>query len=413
MILLKNVYLNGSKTDILINQNKFEKIAPEIEVWVGDVIDCSGKAILPTFCNMHTHASMMFLRGVGEDLELFDWLEKEIWPREAKLTPEAVYHLSKFAILEMIKTGTTAFLDMYFYSESTVKAAHEMGLRAVLTYVGMDNFDEKETARRIKEAEQFLSLKMPSNLIQKGLSCHAVYTASTDLIKNFKQMTRQNDLIFNIHLSETKKEVRDCEQKYGKRPTVLLDELGVLDEKTVLAHSVHLDDDEVARVVRSKAVVVHNPASNLKLNSGQMPLQKYLNEGVRVTLGTDGVSSNNNLSMIDEMKLAAMSAKNQASDCCAAKVNDIFNIATRNGFEAIGVKAGKIKEGYLADFMLVDLNNFALMPCYNLISNMVYAADSSCIKDVFCNGKQLMKNGYVSGEDEIIENFRKTCKDLL
>ena len=172
MILLKNVYLNGSKTDILINQNKFEKIAPEIEVWVGDVIDCSGKAILPTFCNMHTHASMMFLRGVGEDLELFDWLEKEIWPREAKLTPEAVYHLSKFAILEMIKTGTTAFLDMYFYSESTIKAAHEMGLRAVLTYVGMDNFDEKETVRRIKEAEQFLSLKMPSDLIQKGLSCH-------------------------------------------------------------------------------------------------------------------------------------------------------------------------------------------------------------------------------------------------
>lgn len=411
MILLKNVYLNGVKTDILIDQNKFEKIAPEIEVLLGNVLDCDGKAILPTFCNMHTHASMMFLRGVGEDLELFDWLQKEIWPREAKLTPEAIYHFSKFAVLEMIKTGTSAFLDMYFYPESTVKAVEETGLRAVLTYCGMDMFDEEKTKTEIKKAGEFLE-NASGDLVKRALACHALYTCSEKLIKTFKQMANEAGCVFEIHLSETKKEVEDVQKKYGKRPAVLLDEWGILDEKTILAHGVHFDEDEVERIRKSKAVVVHNPVSNLKLNSGQMPLQRYLDKGIRVTLGTDGVSSNNNLSMIDEMKIAALSGKNISNDCRAAKVQDVFDLATVNGFEALGIKAGKIAEGYLADFMLVDLNNFALLPCVNLISNMIYAADSSCIKDVFCNGKQLMKDGRIAGEEEIIENFKRVCKEL-
>ncbi len=413
MILLKNVYLNGQTQDVLINGNRFEKIGSDIKADGAEVLNCKDKAILPTFCNMHTHAPMMFLRGVGEDLELFDWLQKEIWPREAKLDAESVYHLSKFAILEMIKTGTTAFLDMYFYAESVIKPVDEMGVRAVLTYFGMDMFDDKETTKHIQNAENFLSLKMPCERISHGISAHSVYTESERFIKTFKDLAKDAGVIYNIHLSETKKEVQDCLEKYGKRPGVLLDEWGILDDKTVLAHAVHLDDDEINRIGRAKSVIAHNPASNLKLNSGQMPLQKYLDKGLRVTLGTDSVSSNNSLSMLSEMKLAAMSGKNQACDCCAAKVNDIFDMATVNGFQALGIKAGRIEEGYLADFMLVDLHNFALMPCYNLISNMVYAADSSCITDVFCDGKQLMKNGYVDAEDEIIENFQRVCKDLL
>ena len=166
-------------------------------------------------------------------------------------------------------------------------------------------------------------------------------------------------------------------------------------------------------MVKAKAIVAHNPSSNLKLNSGQMPLQKYLDKGIRVTLGTDSVSSNNNLSMIDEMKIAAMSGKNIANDSTAAKVQDVFDIATKNGFEALGVHAGQIKEGFEADFILVDLNNFALLPNYNLVSNMVYAADSSCITDVFCAGKQVLKNGHVENEEEIISNFKRACKELL
>ncbi|MBO7097168.1 MAG: amidohydrolase [Alphaproteobacteria bacterium] len=413
MLLLKNVYLGGKTQDILIEHNCFKKIADEINDDNADIKDCTGKAILPSFCNMHTHAAMMFLKGIGEDLELFDWLQTKIWPLEAKLTGEDVYHLSKFAALEMIKTGTTMFLDMYFYVEETIKAIDEMGLRAVITYLGMDMFDEAETKRRLENAEKFMKQSVPSTRIIKGLSAHAVYTASKELIQGFKKIARAHDAFFSIHVSETKKEVEDCLKKYGKTPLALLDEWGVLDEKTIVAHAVHLTKEETDIAKKRKIVLAHNPVSNLKLNSGQMPLQAYLDKGLRVTLGTDGVSSNNSLSMIDEMKTAALSGKNIASDSTAAKVNDIFNMATINGFEALGVKTGKIEEGYEADFMLVDLNNHTLLPNINLISNMVYAADSSCITDVFCQGKPLMKNKCVENEDNIVLNFKKTCEELL
>ncbi len=413
MMLLKNVFLNGQIHDILIDKNRFSKIGDAINIETNDTIDCTGKAILPTFCNMHTHASMMFLRGVGEDLELFDWLEHEIWPREAKLTPEMIYHLSRFAILEMIKTGTTLFLDMYFYTDQTIKAADEMGIRAAITYVGMDNFNVDETQKRIEIAANFLKEKSPSELILKGLSCHSIYTTSEELIRTFKQMSLQNQTYFHIHMSETKKEVEDCLIKHGKRPVALIDDWDILDSKTIMAHCVHLDEDERLRTAKSLATVAHCPSSNLKLNSGQMPLQDYLNQKIRVTLGTDGVSSNNSLSMLSEMKIAALSAKNVANDSTAAKVNNIFKIATSNGFEAFGIQAGKIEEGYLADFMLVDLNNCALMPNINLISNMVYSADSSCITDVFCNGKALMRDRYVPHQEEITEQFQKLCQQIF
>ncbi|MBR1916144.1 MAG: amidohydrolase [Alphaproteobacteria bacterium] len=413
MILLKNVYLNGQTTDILIKQNRFFQIKNNISAENAEILDCTNKAILPSFCNMHTHSAMMFLRGIGEDLELMDWLEKEIWPREDKLNDEYVYHISKFSVLEMIKTGTTMFLDMYFHIGETIKAVDEMGIRAVITYVGMDMFDKNETKRRIKNAEDFLSIPSPCHRVMKGLSPHAVYTASEELIKVFKKMTLENDTFLHTHVCETQKEVDDCIQKYGVPPVQLLSDWGILDQKTILAHAVHLKDDEINILKQSQSVVVHNPASNLKLNSGQMPLQRYLDAGIKVTLGTDSASSNNSLSMIDEMKIAALSGKNQANSSTSAKVQDIFDMATINGFEALGVQAGKIKEGYLADFILVDLNNYSLLPNVNLISNMVYSANPSCITDVFCDGKCVMKNAYVKGEEEIISNFKKTCHELL
>lgn len=413
MFLLKNVYLNGKTQDVLIENGCFKKIADCIDAADAEIMDCSNKAILPSFCNMHTHAAMMFLRGIGEDLELFDWLQTKIWPLEAKLTGDAVYHISKFALLEMIKTGTTMFLDMYFEVADTIKAIDEMGLRAVVTYVGMDMFDEAETKRRLENAEKFLKEPISSNRVIKGLSAHAIYTCSEDLIKGFKKIAREHNAFFHIHVSETRQEVEDCLKKYGKTPLALLDEWGVLDEKTVIAHAVHLSEEEIQIAKERKIVVAHNPVSNLKLNSGQMPLQTYLNKGLRITLGTDGVASNNSLSMIDEMKFAALSGKNIARDSTAAKVEDVFDMATKNGFEALNVKAGEIKEGYFADFMLVDLNHHALLPNNNLISNMVYAADSACITDVFCNGMPLMIDKYVENEENIVLNFKKVCQELL
>ena len=183
--------------------------------------------------------------------------------------------------------------------------------------------------------------------------------------------------------------------------------------KTLFAHAVHLNDNEIQLVKKTGTVLGHCPTSNLKLGSGQMPLQKYLDAGLKVTLGTDGVSSNNSLSMISEMKLAALSAKNKSDSVLAGKVEDIFRIATQNGFNAFGIKTGEIKEGYLADFILVDMNNQFLLPNNNLKSNMIYAADSSCITDVFCDGKPLMRDKKIPHESEIISDFKQVCSDLL
>ena len=412
MILLQNVFLNNKVCDILIDKNKIAKISDKISIRADEVIDCTNRAILPSFCNTHTHASMMFLRGIGEDKNLFDWLNLEIFPREAKLKPEHIYPLSRYAILEMLKTGTTCFVDMYFHVSGTLKAAQEMGIRAVIPYLGMDFFNDEKTEADIRQAIEHLENPSADSKIKKVLSCHSVYTCSPKLIQKFSELAKKYDTYLQLHVSETQKEVEDCVQKFGCRPAELLYKWGVMGPNTLFAHAVHLNDDEIKLVRKTGTTLSHCPTSNLKLGSGQMPLQKYLNAGLKLTVGTDSVASNNSLSMISEMKLAALSAKNEADSVTTGKVADIFKIATQNGFEAFGIKAGEIKEGNLADFILVDMNNQFLLPNNNLKSNMIYAADSSCITDVFCDGKPVMRNKVIPHEAEIISEFKRVCADL-
>lgn len=412
MILLQNVFLNDKVCDILIDKNKIVKISDKISIRADEVIDCTDKAILPSFCNTHTHASMMFLRGIGEDKNLHDWLNQEIFPREAKLKPEHIYPLSRYAILEMIKTGTTCFTDMYFHVAGTLKAAQDMGIRGIIPYLGMDFFDDNKTETDIQQAIRYLEEPLKVSKVKKVLSCHSIYTCSQKLIQKFSELAKKYDTYLQIHVSETQKEVDDCVQKFGYRPVELLYQWGVMGPRTLFAHAVHLNDNEIQLVKNTGTTLAHCPTSNLKLGSGQLPLQKYSDAGLKLSMGTDGVASNNSLSMISEMKLAALSAKNQVDSVLAGKVDDIFKIATQNGFEAFGIKAGEIKEGNLADFILVDLNNQFLLPNNNLKSNMIYAADSSCITDVFCDGKALMKNKIIPYEAEIIADFKRVCTDL-
>ena len=412
MILLQNVFLNDKVCDILIDDNKIAKISDKINIHPDETIDCTDKAILPSFCNTHTHASMVFLRGIGEDKNLFDWLNQEIFPREAKLKPEHIYPLSRYAVLEMIKTGTTCFVDMYFHISGTIKAIQDMGMRAAVPYLGMDFFDDKNTENSIRQAVQYLEEPLKDTKIKKVLSCHSIYTCSQKLIQAFSDLAKKYNTYLQIHVSETQKEVDDCVQKFGCRPAELLYKWEVMGPNTLFAHAVHLNDNEIQLVKKTGTTLAHCPTSNLKLGSGQMPLQKYLDAGLKLTVGTDSVASNNSLSMISEMKLAALSAKNQADSVLAGKVEDIFKIATKNGFEAFGIKAGEIKEGNLADFILVDMNNQFLLPNNNLKSNMIYAADSSCITDVFCDGKPIMRNKVIPHEAEIISEFKRVCADL-
>lgn len=406
-LLLKNVSHQNKITDILIDNGRFSKISPQQQPLDAEIIDCRNKAILPAFYNLHSHAGMSIFRGLSDDKELFSWLNQDIWPREAKLTPDMIHLATKFSILEMIKTGTVFFLDMYFEQQEILKAAQEMGVRTISALTGLDLFDPNKTKTEIEKIEKYISCPDHDERCAKGLMIHAVYSVSEELIRYIVKRSQEEGYYLTLHASETAKEVEDCLKTHGCTPIEYLDQLGALGPKTIVAHAVHLSDEDIALLARKKVPLCTNPVSNYKLASGLFMLQKLQKSGCILTLGTDSMASNNNLSMLEEMKLCALSAKIQSGDATAGNAEDIFNMATINGAQAVGLDAGIIAEGKLADCILVDLNNHFLIPNYNLISNMVYSADSSCIDTVICNGRILMQNHHVNGEEEIISEIKK------
>ncbi len=408
-ILLKDTMLNGARTDVLIAGNRFEKIAPGQIADAGtEIVDAAGTAILPPFYNTHTHAAMTLLRGYADDKELFTWLNDHIWPFEAKMSAQDIYEGSRLAILEMIRSGTVFFNDMYWQSDETVRAASEMGIRAC---VGMTVTDFIGDAAVEATFERLAALK-PGNwaddagLVRLTLAPHAVYTVCEKLWHRCADFARERGLLLHIHLAETQKEVADCVAAHGKTPVRWLDSLGVLGENVIAAHVVHVDDEEISILRERGVVIAHNPCSNMKLASGTFRSQAFSGAGCRVTIGTDGNASNNNLDMGEETKFAALLAK-VSGNPEALPAEEALAWATRNGAEAFGIDAGVIAEGRLADAVLVDLNNERLVPSHNLISNWVYSADSRCIRDVICNGKFLMRAGVIEGEAEILAAVRK------
>ncbi len=414
-ILIKNVLHQNRQVDVLISGNRFEKIAPGIETIADKTIDGSDKAIAPAFYNTHCHAAMSILRGYGDDKPLFEWLREDIWPIEAKLTAEDIYTASRLAVLEMIKSGTVFFADMYFYGEETMRAVDEMGIRAAVSLVEMDMFDFEQTKSKMAATERFLAGTNPCpERIIKGLSCHAVYTVSSELLAYAARTAEEHNLTMQIHLSETAGENADCLEKYGMTPTERLDSFGLLTPKTTLAHAVHLNQHDVEIIRARGSFLSHNPVSNLKLNSGLFAFEDlYHRLPGKVTIGTDGASSNNNLSMIESIKIASLAAKYQADSATAGKAADVYSAATKNGAQAFGLDAGEIREGALADCLLLDLNNPFMVPAYNLTSNLVYAADSSAVADVICDGRLVMENRYVNGEAEIVAAARKLANKII
>lgn len=415
-ILIQNVLHENKNADILIDKGRFAKIASALSLSAesaGTVIDGSDKAILPAFYNLHTHAAMSLLRGLGDDKELFHWLSEDIWPREATFDDEIIYWGTKLAMLEMIRSGTVAFSDMYFEQKAIMQAVCDMGLRAAVSFVQMDFFEQEKTAAKKADTAKFLALENPCpERISKVMAVHAVYTVSEELIRFAVQTAEENNMFLHIHACETQKEVDDCIAAHGCSPIEYLEKLGALSPRTILAHAVHLSDSDIDIILKHGVKLCTNPASNLKLCSGAFMFKKLWDSGAFITLGTDGSASNNNVSMLDEMKLAALSAKLQSGDPTAAAAEQVFQAATRNGAEALGIDAGVIAEGKLADCILVDLNNTLLVPNYNLISNMVYSADSSVIDTVLCNGRILMQNKKIDGEEDIISQARKIAAKL-
>jgi len=411
-ILLKGVLHEGKKVDILIEGNRFKKISENIEDEDAEIISCKDKAIFPAFYNCHTHMPMTLLKGLTDEKELMQWLKEDIWPREAKMKPHDIYVASKFAILEMIKGGIVFCNDMYQFPEETMKAIDEMGIRGVVSKPEVNvTYTPEEFEEKKKKVLKFMDYpNINENRIIKGISCHSIYTLSEEFLKFYSDLAKKNNMRIHIHACETQKEIDDCQKAHHCTPIEYLEKLGLLTDKTILAHSVHLTEKDMDIIKKYDCKVAHCPISNFKLKSGMMAFKKLHQKGITVTLGTDGSASNNSLSILQEMKVCALNAKTQAKDSKAGSAEDILKAATVNGAKAFGIDAGEIKEGKLADFILFDLNHYLFLPNYNLISNIVYSAQNDCVTDVFCDGVQLMKDRKVKDEDKICEEF-KTVSD--
>ncbi|MFC1801509.1 amidohydrolase [Nanoarchaeota archaeon] len=408
-LLIKKVLLNNKEQDVLVEGNKISEIGL-VKDTADKVIDGRGKAIMPGLVNGHTHAAMTLLRGYADDMPLKEWLEQKIWPVEAKMTSEDVYWGTKLACLEMIKSGTTFFNDMYWHLKGSAKAVEEMGLRASLSGVFIDLFDKKKAEEQIRENQKlFEESKTWSDRLNLTLGPHALYTVSEESLLWCKEFAEKNNLMIHFHLSENQKEVEDCVKKHGLRPVEYLDKIGFLGPNLVCAHAVWLNDNEVELLAKNNVKVIYNPISNKKLSSGVFNYEKLKKAGVMIGLGTDGCSSNNNLDMFEEMKVASLLQKINFGPT-AMIASDVLSMATDGSI--FGLDYG-IREGALADFILIDLKKPFLVPNHNLTSNLVYAANGSCVDTTVVDGKVLMENRRVEGEEEILEKAGNVANDLI
>ena len=414
-ILIKQVELNQQKVDILIERNLISRIGKDLVAEDAEVIDATGMAVIPGLVNGHTHAAMTLFRGFADDMKLMPWLEQKIWPNEAKMTREDVYWGAKLACLEMIKSGTTTFLDMYQKFRGTADAVEEMGIRGYLSPVCFDHFDPKLAEKSKKECEKLYDVVDEYGpRVQYAVGPHAIYTVSGELLQWIHTFANEHQALIHLHLAETEEEVNNSIRQFGFSPVRYLYKLGVLSPRLVIAHGVYVDKDEIRMLADYGVKVIHNPASNMKLASGiSFKFAEMKQAGVKVGIGTDGCSSSNNLDMIEAMKLASLLGKAWRKDPEAIPASEIFQAATEAGALAIGLKAGRIAEGYLADLCLVDLDIPAFTPNHNFVSNLVYAANGSCIDTVICDGKILMQDKKVPGEEEIMEHTAELAYKLV
>jgi len=414
-LLIKNIILKGKKKDIYIEGNKIKRIDEDLNLKAEEKIDGKGeKAVLPGLINCHTHSAMILFRGYADDLPLEDWLEKKIWPLEAKLTEEDVYCGVKLACLEMIKTGTTYFNDMYWHFEHpeiTVSAIKEMGLRAVVGFTMLDAVAEgtKEVVKKLYDRMRDEYAK----LITFSIAPHSIYTVSKENLIWAKNFAKKNNLLLHIHLSEAEREVKSCLEKYKLRPVEYLDKIGFLNQNTILAHSIWLSDKEIKILRKRKCNVVYCPCSDMKLASGFFPYKKIKAVGINSCLGTDGAASNNSLDLFEEMKFGVLLQKINEKDPSVVSAAEIFRMATENGAKALKINSGEIKKGELADLILIDLNQICLTPGNNLISNLVYACNGNCVSNLICNGKILMRERKIEGEEKIKKETTKRAQSLI
>lgn len=407
-ILLKNAEILGVNgdvklADIAVEGSIIAQVGEISAAWQADrIIDCTDMLAVPGFVNTHTHAAMTLFRSYADDMQLMDWLQNKIWPAENNLVGEDVYWGTLLSIAEMVKSGTTTFADMYFHMPEVAKAVAESGMRAVLAR-GMAGV-APNAEQALAESEDFFNQYHNSadGRIQVMLGPHAPYTCPPEYLKRVVTLAQRIGAEIHIHLSETIGEVEECQKKYGKSPIALMQELGVLDCGVLAAHCVHVSSDDIVLMKAANVRVAHNPGSNMKLASGIAPVPQMLAAGLCVGLGTDGAASNNNLDMLEEVRLAAMLHKVHTLDPLVIPGKTAVAMATSYGAQALGLGkvTGTIAPGFKADITLFNMHAPHWYPRNDRSSLLAYSANSGDVHTVMVNGKIILDNKRLTTIDE-------------
>ncbi|MGH9142626.1 MAG: amidohydrolase [Vicinamibacterales bacterium] len=379
-----------------------------------DTIDARDRVVLPGLINTHTHAPMVMYRGLADDLALMDWLQKYIFPAEAKtVSPELVRVGTRLAAAEMIESGTTAFVDMYYFEEEIAKATVEAGLRGVLgeTIIKFPVADARTPAEGLARAERFIKEFKDNGLVVPAVAPHALYTNDKASLVAAAELARKYGVPLVIHFAETEDEVRIAREQYHLTPTAFLDSIGLLGPTTIGAHGVWVDDADIAILKRTGTGVAHNPESNMKLASGAAPVTKYLAAGVKLGLGTDGAASNNDLDMFEAMRQASFLAKLSTHDPTAVTAQDALDMATIGGARVIGMEKllGSLETGKRADLITVSMSGARQTPMYNPVSHLVYVTRGDDVRDTIVNGQILMRDRDLKtlNRDQVIADAKR------
>ncbi len=382
-------------------------------------IDASGKVVMPGLINTHTHAAMVMFRGLGNDLALMDWLQKYIFPAEAKtVSPEFVRIGTNLALLEMIQSGTTTFADMYYFEEEVAKMTKAAGLRGVLgqTVIEFPVPDAKTPADALKRTEAFARQFDHEELITPSIAPHSVYTLDAKTLTAVSELAKRLMIPIQIHLAETSAEIGMSQERHKMRPVAILDSLNFWAPTTLAAHSVWINDDEIALLKKREVGVSNNPESNMKLSSGTAPVMKYRQAGVSVGIGTDGAASNNDLDMFEAMRQAAFQQKLVTMDPTAITAAEALEMATLGGAAALGRRQhlGSLEAGKLADIIIVGMSRARQQPLFDPVSQIVYASRGDDVETVIVNGRVVMRDRKVLTMNEalVIAEAQKAAEQV-
>jgi len=407
---------------IYVEDGKIVEIAPRITTEAARVIDGRRKIVLPGLINTHTHLSMTLLRGYADDMPLHSWLEQKIWPMEGNLTADICYAGALLGCLEMIRTGTTCFMDMYFFVEDVARAVEEAGLKAFLSYAVIDSFDPQgrgfgqDSMMQLREA-----IEKPGGTVRFAVAPHAPYTCSPETMLKCKEVAEKMNCPIHVHIAETRREQVDFEKKYGMREFEYLDKIGFLCPLVVSAHSVWVTKGEVALMGKRGVKVAHCPVSNMKLAGGGVPpLPEMFASNVTVSLGTDGPASNNELDLFDTMKACALIHKTYRWDPTVLPADQVLDLATINGARALGIETecGSLDAGKDADIIMVDMRTPNLVPVHGkhtILSDLVYACSGYNVDTTIVRGRVLMheRRFETLNEATVMEKAQKAAEELL